>query len=45
VVVRDGACTTVDVYALRAEVAAAQRSLLQRAGIEVPHPWPQVAAG
>jgi hypothetical protein len=26
------------------EVAAAQRSLLQRAGIEVPHPWPQVAA-
>lgn len=44
VVVRDGVCTTVDVDALRVEVAAAQRSLLQRAGIEVPHPWPQVAA-
>jgi 5-methylthioadenosine/S-adenosylhomocysteine deaminase len=45
VVVRDGVCTTVDVDALRAEVATAQRSLLQRAGIEIPHPWPQVTAG
>jgi 5-methylthioadenosine/S-adenosylhomocysteine deaminase len=45
VVVRDGVCATIDVDALRAEVAAAQRSLLQRAGIEIPHPWPQVTAG
>jgi 5-methylthioadenosine/S-adenosylhomocysteine deaminase len=44
VVIRDHACTTVDTEALRDEVAAAQASLLARAGIEIPHPWPQVAA-
>ncbi len=40
VVVRDGACTTVDLDTLRTELQAAHRSLLQRAGIEVPHRWP-----
>jgi 5-methylthioadenosine/S-adenosylhomocysteine deaminase len=43
-VVRDGRCTTVDVEALRADATAAQRSLLQRTGIEVPHPWPHIDA-
>ena len=44
-VVRDGRCTTVDVDELRVAAAAAQRDLLQRAGIQVPHTWPQVPAG
>ncbi len=41
-VVRDGACITVDVAALHAEAAAAQRSLLTRAGLEIPHRWPHI---
>ena len=40
VVVRDGVCTTVDLDPLRTELQDAQRALLQRAGIEVPHRWP-----
>ena len=44
VVVRDGRCVTVDEDALAAEAAAAHASLLARAGIEVPHRWPQVDA-
>ena len=44
-VVRGGQCTTVDVADLRAAAATAQRDLLHRAGIEVPHIWPQVPAG
>lgn len=44
-VVRDGRCTTVDADELRVTAAAAQRDLLHRAGIEVPHTWPQVPAG
>jgi 5-methylthioadenosine/S-adenosylhomocysteine deaminase len=40
VVVRDGACTTVDLEALRPELQAAHDKLLERAGIEVPHRWP-----
>jgi 5-methylthioadenosine/S-adenosylhomocysteine deaminase len=44
VVVRHRRCTTVDENALRADATAAQRSLLQRTGIEVPHPWPHVDA-
>jgi 5-methylthioadenosine/S-adenosylhomocysteine deaminase len=43
-VVRDGRCTTVDVGALRAEAQARQRSLLDRAGLTVPHVWPHVDA-
>ncbi len=44
-VVRDGHCTTVDIDELRINAAAAQRDLLSRAGIEVPHTWPRVPAG
>ena len=44
-VVRDGHCTTVDVDELRLTAATAQGDLLRRAGIEVPHTWPQVPAG
>ena len=40
-VIRDGVCTTVDVSALHAEAATMQQSLLDRAGIVVPHRWPQ----
>ena len=43
-VVRDGRCTTVDVADLRRAAAEAQHDLLRRAGIEVPHTWPQVPA-
>ncbi len=42
VVVRDGSCATVDLAALRAEAAAAQQSLLERAGLEIPHCWPHI---
>ncbi len=42
VVVRDGFCATVDLAALRAEAAAAQQSLLERAGLEIPHCWPHI---
>ena len=44
-VVRRGRCVTVEVADLRGAAAEAQRNLLRRAGIEVPHTWPQVAAG
>jgi 5-methylthioadenosine/S-adenosylhomocysteine deaminase len=44
VVVRDGDLTTIDVEALRADAEADQRSLLQRTGITVPHPWPHRSA-
>ena len=43
-VVRDGTCTTVDMAAIRAEAAAAQQSLLERAGLEIPHRWPHIPA-
>jgi 5-methylthioadenosine/S-adenosylhomocysteine deaminase len=41
-VLRDGASTTVDVADLHREAARAQRSLLARAGLEIPHRWPHV---
>ena len=44
-VVRDRRCVTVDTDDLRRAAAEAQRNLLRRAGIEVPHTWPQVPAG
>lgn len=43
-VVRDRRCTTVDVAELRIAAAAAQRDLLRRAGIEIPHAWPRIPA-
>jgi len=43
-VIRDGRCVTVDVGELRLEAQARQRSLLDRAGITVPHVWPHVDA-
>ena len=43
-VVRDGVCTTVDVAGLHQQAADAQRSLLDRAGLEIPHLWPHVVA-
>lgn len=44
-VVRDRACVTVDVAALHAEAVEAQRSLLDRAGLEIPHRWPHIECG
>ena len=41
-VVRHGECVTVDIAGLRAEAVAAQRSLLERAGLEIPHRWPHI---
>jgi 5-methylthioadenosine/S-adenosylhomocysteine deaminase len=41
IVVRDGRCTTVDEDELRRTARQVQRSLLARAGIEVPHQWRQ----
>jgi 5-methylthioadenosine/S-adenosylhomocysteine deaminase len=43
-VVRDGRCVTVDAEALWQDAAAAQASLLERAGITVPHVWPHLDA-
>ena len=43
-VVRDGRCITVDTEALWREADAMQQSLLDRAGIVVPHRWPQIDA-
>ncbi len=43
-VIRDGHCVTVDAPALRRDAQAQQRSLLDRAGITIPHVWPQVDA-
>lgn len=45
VIVRAGRCVTVDAPALWREAAFAQQSLLERAGITVPHRWPHVDAG
>jgi 5-methylthioadenosine/S-adenosylhomocysteine deaminase len=39
-VVRDGRCVTVDAEALWQDALPAQASLLERAGITVPHVWP-----
>jgi 5-methylthioadenosine/S-adenosylhomocysteine deaminase len=41
-IVRDGRCITVDTEALWREGDAMQQSLLQRAGIVIPHRWPQI---
>jgi 5-methylthioadenosine/S-adenosylhomocysteine deaminase len=43
-VVRDGRCVTVDADDLWRESEAMGQSLLQRAGIVVPHRWPQIDA-
>ncbi len=43
-IVRDGHCVTVDAPALRREAREHQRSLLDRAGITIPHVWPHVDA-
>jgi len=43
-VVREGRCATVDVEALRGEAQSRQRSLLDRAGLTVPHAWPHIDA-
>jgi 5-methylthioadenosine/S-adenosylhomocysteine deaminase len=43
-VIRDGRCTTVDAESLWREATARQQSLLARAGITVPHTWPQIDA-
>ena len=43
-VIRDGRCITVDAPALRHAAQARQRSLLDRAGITVPHVWPHLDA-
>ncbi len=43
-VVRDGQVTTIDVDALREAAGDRQRRLLERAGIVVPHVWPQLDA-
>ncbi len=43
-VIRDGRCVTVDAPALRREAREQQRSLLDRAGITIPHVWPHVDA-
>ncbi len=43
-VIRDGHSTMVDESALYAAAAEAQRSLLQRTGITIPHRWPHVDA-
>ncbi len=41
-VIRDGVCVTVDAPDLRRAAQAQQQSLLQRAGITIPHVWPHV---
>jgi 5-methylthioadenosine/S-adenosylhomocysteine deaminase len=43
IVVRDGRSITVDMEELWKAAHDAQRALLARAGIEVPHPWPRRA--
>jgi 5-methylthioadenosine/S-adenosylhomocysteine deaminase len=43
-VIRDGQCVTVDAAALQREAQAQQKSLLDRAGITIPHMWPQIDA-
>jgi 5-methylthioadenosine/S-adenosylhomocysteine deaminase len=43
-VIRNGRCVTVDATALRLAAREQQRSLLDRAGITIPHLWPHVDA-
>ena len=43
-VIRDGRCVTVDAAALKRAAQEQQRSLLDRAGITIPHVWPQIDA-
>jgi 5-methylthioadenosine/S-adenosylhomocysteine deaminase len=43
-VIRDGRCVTVDAQALGREAQDRQQSLLDRAGITIPHVWPQIDA-
>lgn len=43
-VVRNGRCTTIDAESLWRDAAAAQASLLARAGITVPRRWPHIDA-
>ncbi len=43
-VIRDGQCVTVDAAAMRREAREQQQSLLDRAGITIPHVWPHVDA-
>jgi 5-methylthioadenosine/S-adenosylhomocysteine deaminase len=43
-VVEGGVVTSIDVAALAETAADHQRSLLERAGITVPHPWPHIDA-
>ena len=43
-VIRDGRCVTVDTAALQREAQAHQQSLLDRAGVTIPHVWPQIDA-
>jgi 5-methylthioadenosine/S-adenosylhomocysteine deaminase len=43
-VIRDRRCVTVDAPALRLAAREQQRSLLDRAGITIPHLWPHVDA-
>ena len=43
-VIRGGQCVTVDAVALRREAQNQQRSLLDRAGITIPHVWPEIDA-
>lgn len=41
-VVRDGACTTVNLAELRLEATEAQTALLLKSGIQIPHRWPHI---
>jgi 5-methylthioadenosine/S-adenosylhomocysteine deaminase len=41
---RDGRCVTVDTDDLYRQALPAQRALLERAGLVVPHRWPQIDA-
>ncbi len=43
-VVREGRCVNVDAETLWKEAGALQQALLDRAGIVVPHRWPQIDA-
>ncbi|MGZ4723915.1 MAG: amidohydrolase family protein [Ilumatobacteraceae bacterium] len=43
-VIRDGECVTVDAPEVRRTAQTQQHSLLERAGITIPHVWPHVDA-
>jgi 5-methylthioadenosine/S-adenosylhomocysteine deaminase len=43
-VLRDGTCVRVDARAAWREAEVRQRSLFERAGLSVPHRWPQIDA-